>query len=237
MKKNKKTKRKIKVKGVLLIFLVLYLFGTGLYFLLTRPIKTIIVLGNKYTAKNEIIETAGLKDYPSFLQVSSFKISKQLRNNKLIKNVIIKKSLFGKIEIRIEEYKPLFINALNNELVLSSGETIPWDNQYLGLPTLINYVPNNIYQDLIAGFAKIEDNIICKISEIEYSPDRSEDIVFDEARFLLRMNDHNSVYINTPNITKLNNYNKIFEEVGSGGTLLLDSNSQNYIFNKNESGG
>lgn len=232
MKKEKKVKKKINIKGLIFLILIIYLICNMFYFIIKRPIKNIIVKGNNYVSTTSIIEKSGLNEQSTLFNTSSFKIEKNLKENKIIKNVKISKNLLGKIIITIEENKPLFINLLENKLVLSDGNSIEYNSAY-SVPILINYVPDSIYKELISGMNKINDDIIKKISEIEYSPDKSEDIVFDEERFLLRMNDGNKVYINTPNITKLNNYNTIYQEVGNGGTLLLDSASQNYIFKKN----
>ncbi len=232
MKKEKKVKKKINIKGLIFLILIIYLICNMFYFIIKRPIKNIIVKGNSYVSTTNIIEKSGLNKQSTLFNTSSFKIEKNLKENKIIKNVKVSKNLFGKITITIEENKPLFINLLEDKLVLSDGNSIEYNSEY-SVPILINYVPDSIYKELISGMNKISDDIIRKISEIEYSPDKSEDIVFDEERFLLRMNDGNKVYINTPNITKLNNYNTIYQEVGNGGTLLLDSASQNYIFKKN----
>lgn len=232
MKKEKKVKKKINIKGLIFLILIIYLIFNLFYFIIRRPIKNIIVKGNTYVSTTNIIEKSGINEQSTLFNTSILKTEKNLKENKIIKKVKISKSLFGKITITIEENKPLFINLLEDKLILSDGNGIEYDNTY-SVPILINYVPESTYKELISGMNKLDDDIITKISEIEYSPDKSEDIVFDEERFLLRMNDGNKVYINTPNITKLNNYNTIYQEVGSGGTLLLDSASQNYIFKKN----
>ena len=190
-----------------------------------------IVEGNKNLETAEIIEKSGLDKSTSLFKTSVLKVQRNLKELDLVDKVEVKKSLNGKITIKITENKPLFINLLENKLVLSNKESINYTKTY-GVPTLINYVPSDIYDELIYGMNKIDPDIINKISELEYSPDKSGEIVFDDARFLLRMNDGNIVYINTPNITKLNNYNTIYAEVGSKGILLLDSSSQNYIFKK-----
>ena len=230
MKKRKK--KKISIKGFLFILLIIYLLGSFIYYVFTRPIKNILVINNHYVSSKTILEEAGLNNNPTLLKPLSYLIKSRLNNNKLIESVDVKKSIFGKITIDVKENNPLFINNLNNNVVLSDSDVIELDNTYLGLPVLINYVPSDIYEDLIKGLSKIDMDILYKISEIEYSPDKNENIVFDDARFLLRMKDTNIVYVNTPNIKKLNNYNTIYSETGSGGTLLLDSNSANYIFKK-----
>ena len=72
------------------------------------------------------------------------------------------------------------------------------------------------------------------VSEIEYDPDVKEDVVIDDERFFLKMNDGNSVYINTPNMNKLNKYKEAIASVydQTPGILSLDSNSNNTLFKK-----
>jgi cell division protein FtsQ len=229
-----KVKRKINKKGLIFIILFLYLIGSFIYYLFTVPIKNIIVEGNIYRSDEELITESGLKDYPSILKVSSLKIKKNLEADAFIKSVVVKKNLLGKVIIEVKENKPLFYNVLSSKLVLEGNKEVDNNNDYLGMPTLVNYVPTDIYNDLIEGLSKIDDNIIHNISEIVYDPDKSGEIVFDSERFLLKMNDGNTVYINTPNIKKLNQYNNIYATVGGNGILYLDSSSDNYIFKKNE---
>ena len=229
---EKKVKRKINIKGFLFLLLIVYLVGSLVYYLFTMPLKNILTEGNNYITDEQIINEAGLSDYPNIFKISILKIKKNLGEDPRINTITIHKNILGKITIIITENKPLFYNTLTGKLVLANNKTMDYDNKQLGIPTLINYVPTDVYNDLINGLANIDDNILKSISEIEYSPDKSGEIVFDEARFILRMNDGNIVYINTPNISKLNNYNAIYAEVGSKGTLYLDSSSENYIFQK-----
>ena len=73
------------------------------------------------------------------------------------------------------------------------------------------------------------------ISEIEYDPDKLNDVVLDETRFLLRMNDGIKVYVNVYNLKKMNNYLEIYDAILKNNSpknacLYLDSNSKNYIY-------
>ncbi len=70
------------------------------------------------------------------------------------------------------------------------------------------------------------------ISEIEYSVEKYNDKVVDEERFLLRMIDGNTIYVNLVNIEKLNKYQEIYAALQDKGTLYLDSSSKNYVFKK-----
>ena len=68
-------------------------------------------------------------------------------------------------------------------------------------------------------FALINNDIMLKISEIEYSPN---DV--DKERFTLYMNDGNMVYITLGKITKVNKYNSIYSKMeGKKGIIYLDA--------------
>ena len=73
-------------------------------------------------------------------------------------------------------------------------------------------------------------DVLRLISEIEYQPWKSEDIIVDDTRFFLRMNDGNVIYVNLINWDKLDNYMTIYSTLGgSKGVLQLDSSLGNGI--------
>ncbi|MBQ6840581.1 MAG: FtsQ-type POTRA domain-containing protein [Bacilli bacterium] len=230
--KPKKKKRKLRISGLIFILLVLYIIAMLGYYLFTMPIKRIIVNGNVNVTEHEILKMANISVETSVFKASSSSIKKRLKEIPLIDDVKIKKSILGTITITIEENKLLFYDVLTGKLYLSNENTIAEEDKYIGYPTLVNYVPSDILKSFIKGLSKIDEDIIAMISEIEYSPDKYNDVVIDDERFLLRMNDGNIVYINIVNIEKLNRYQTIYASVGSGGILYLDSSSENYIFDK-----
>ena len=133
------------------------------------------------------------------------------------------------MSIKVDEARVLFYNKNNDKIVLSNEKEIEFSQKYLGIPTLLNYVPSDIYKDFIKGLNYIDDDILRLISEIEYSPSKTaEGEVIDDNRFLLRMNDTNTVYMNTVNIKKINKYMEITSTIiatnsEKHGILYLDS--------------
>ena len=232
-KEKKKIKRKLRInyKGILflIVFLVIAFFAVKGIF--NMRIKNIVVENAKYLTDNEIIDLSGIGNYSKIISVDILKVKDNLLKTGYVDDVNIKLSLNGKVTIIVKESKPLFVNMLTGNVVLANKHEVKKTNKYIGLPTLINYVTDeNVYEELVKGFNKIDDEVIKSISEIEYSPDIKNEVTYDEYRFLLRMNDGNIVYINTPNIKKLNEYLKIYEKIGNNGILYLDSNSSNYIY-------
>ena len=229
--KKKKTRKKPKIKAFIIFFLILYLIGVIIYYIVTTPIKNIVIKGNNLLKEKEIIDVIKIDEKTPYFKINTLLLkNKILKNIPLVNNCKVRKNIFGKVTITIEENKILYYDYLEDKLMLSNGKMIEDDNQYLGYPTLVNYVPSDIIKPFIKGLSKIDHNIIMMISEIEYSPDRYNDVIIDSERFVLRMNDGNKVYINTVNIDKLNKYQTIYASLDTGGVLYLDSSSKNYIF-------
>lgn len=222
MKKNEKeaevvVKKKIKIVNILIVLIVLYIIGLYAYKIIVAPINNIYVTGNKYLSDQEIIDISGIRNYPSFILTTKYKMKKNLLKNDLVDKVKIKKSLGRVITIEINESTPLFI--YEGKTLLSNEKEIESNNYKL--PIITNYVEDNILKKLIDKYQDVDDEIKIMISEIEYVPN---DI--DKERFLITMNDGNYVYITLYKITSINEYIKIIstkEVEDKKGILYLDS--------------
>ena len=214
--KVKVKKRKIKVKRILFCILFLSLLVLLFLYLKDLPIKNIYIIGNDILKDKEIIEIANLSNYRSFISTSNREIIKKLEQNEYIKKVTIKKKFYNKIYIYITENK--ILSSYNDKLLLESGEYI--DNKYniTSAPILISDI-TSIKDKFVSKFSLVKDDILLKISEIEYTPNE-----VDNERFSLQMNDGNLVYITLSKITKINKYNSIYSEMeGKKGIIYLDS--------------
>lgn len=239
MKDKKNKKKKIRFKGLIVVLLVIYLIGTIAFSLWKMPIRNIEVSGNFYLKDNYLVNYLNL-DGKSFSSVSKNAIKKKLLEIDLIKSVKVKKNCFGKLYIEVIEDEVLFYNWNNKKIILSSGKQIEYKEGYLGIPTLINYVPNNIYEEFVKKLNEVDSNTLKLVSEIEYNPSYVKDKLVDETRFLFRMNDGNKVFVNTINIEKFNDYLSYYKGIVNKngnvkGCLYLDSNSENINFNNCES--
>lgn len=233
MKTKKVKKKKLNFKKLLILILFLYLICYSLYYLFSRPISNIIITGNNFVSDNEIIEAAGLKNYPPAFTINKNKIKKKLLKINLIENVTISRNLKFEIKIRVTELKIDFLNLSNNKLILGNGTYIDYTNTYEGVPTLINYTPEDILKKFAIKLGKIDQSIISSISEIEYSPSKNDNgDVIDNTRFLLKMNDGNFVYTNISNCETLSYYQSIFASLNNKkGILNLDSGTEDrFVF-------
>ncbi len=225
MSKKKKKKRKLNKKRVLMFFIILILVISFIYILFNQKIKNIYIKGNIYLTDQEIIDIAGLKDYPNFINNIPSIVKNRLNKSKYIISSNIKvKGFFNKIYIEIKENYPLFYDLNFDKLVLYDGTKVDDEKDSL---LLINQVPNTIYDEFIKSMQKLDIDILRRMSEIKYEPNAYND------RFLITMNDGNYVYIRLKKFTKLNKYLDIvsvFE--GKKGVLNLDSGEYFDLFDE-----
>ena len=207
--------RKIKYKKVFLFLFFLLIIGFVLFKVLTLHISNIYVSGNIYLSEQDIIEIAGLENYPiAFTTVSGFLESK-LKANGNILDASVKKS-GTRIDISIVENRPLFYDELAHRVVFSNGSVS--DSSY-SVPILTSNIDSSIYSKFLDKFSLIDFSVFNSISEVCYSPN---DV--DNELFLFSMNDGNFVYVNLDRFTSIDRYyDMIVNFNGHKGILYLDS--------------
>ena len=218
-------KRIVKRKRVKLIpFLIVIALATaisfGCYKFVTLPIKNIVIENTNYLNDDYIIKLAGIYDYPSFCLTNYSKLKKKLISSPYIEDVKIKLKFFNVLVIKVYEDKPLYIDNNRNMVIFEDKtSTLVDDNYIFRIPRLMNYVPNDKYSQFIKGMSRIEDDILGKISEIEYQPND-----YDKDRFLLYMDDGNMVYLTLTKFRQINYYNDVLTQLEDRkGILYLDS--------------
>lgn len=216
---QKKVKKKVNKKALIVILLTLYLIIMLFYCAFKLPIKNIVVIGNTNVSDNEIIKASGLDNYPRLFKFSSRKIANNVMAINELKNVKVKKNLLGKVTIVVDELDVLFYNSLNNTYVLSDTSEVKDVYNKLGVPTLVNYVQNDIYSNLIEKMSNTNKEVISLISEIEYYPKIVDGKTTFEDRFLLRMNDGNYVIISLPSFENVNSYPEMFATINEKGVI------------------
>lgn len=215
---KKKVKRKINpIKIIVFLLIVVLLIILGNY-ILNINTKNIVILNNYYYSDDEIIETANIYDYPKFLLLNRSKIKNNLKSLDLIEDVKISKKSHYVLEIDVTEKKVLYLVRSENKYKLSDNKNYDLDKNVI-VPTLINYVPEDIEKELVKQLSKIDKKSLSLISEIEYSKTD-----YDNKRFMLNMIDGNIVYITTSKINLLDKYTSIISKVNDKkGILYLDS--------------
>ena len=217
-----KIKKKKRLK--LIPFLLFVLVITGAFFLvdvlLDARIENIVIKSNKLVTDQQIIDEAGLSNYPSFYKTTSYNIKKALEKNAFIKEVKVKRSFYHVITIEVSEYKVLLKKETTGKLVLENMNEVTTDQEIpYTVPRLVNDVPKNKYSKLLKNLLKVKRSVISNISEFYYDPNE-----FDKDRFLLYMDDGNSVYLTLTKFRMINYYNDVLPQLdGKKGILYLDS--------------
>lgn len=214
-------KKKIKIVPLLIFLVVLGGLFFSCYYVLTMPLKNIVILNTGYLNDDYIINKANIKNYPAFYQISTRKIKKKLLDSPYISDVNIKRNFFCVLEIDVTENRPLYIYQVDKTIVFSDKRTILEDEQIdiFRIPRVINKIPDEKKDSFIKGMSKIETNILGKISDIEYVPNE-----YDKDRFLLYMDDGNMVYLTLTKFRMIKYYNEVLEQLeGRKGILYLDS--------------
>lgn len=214
-------KKKLRVFRLLIILLIAVVLFVGIDLYLNTSIKNIIVSGTNYLKDDYILELAEVKDYPGFFFTASSNIKKKLESSPYIKKATIKKRFYHVLRIEIEENRPLFYNSVSKKIIFEDGrETDDVDSYSFRVPRLLNTVGDkDKYKKFINRMNRIDDDILGKISEIEYVPN-----TYDKDRFLLSMDDGNSVYLTLTKFSMIDYYDDVLGQLeGKKGILYLDS--------------
>ena len=106
--KSKKKKRKIRYDRILIFLVIVIFIVISFTFLFNLKISNIYILNNSFLTDQEIIEMAGISDYPETLKNLSVQIEERLKNNIYIKEAKVYKKGLTKVYIDVVENKPLF---------------------------------------------------------------------------------------------------------------------------------
>lgn len=218
---EEKVVKKFSFVKLLLVLLIMYVIGYFGYKVAISRITNIYIKNNNILTDQEVIDASGLRNYPSFILTTNYSIKNKLLKNNLVKKVKVKKGLWGKVYIDIEEYKPLFI--YEDKVILDNKNEVDLD---ISLPILVNKVDDDILDKLISKYESVNDEIKLMISEIRYDPNE-----IDKERFLFTMSDGNYVYITLYKLSSIDEYLKITSTLkDKKGILYLDSGNYFEVF-------
>lgn len=230
MAKKKVKKRRVNKKNLIVFLLVMVFVSCGMYNIFTKKIDAVIVVGTNFLKDDDVVKLSKITSDTSYYFNTTYAIKKDLLKSEFIKDVSVKKHSNGNVTINIVENNILFYNSISNEYILEGGVGITYNGVLFGVPTLITDVPSDVLNDFAEQLALIDVSLLSKISEIIYSPSISEGVVLDDCRFMFKMNDMNTVYVNVINLSKFSKYEDIIEVQNKKGTLYLDSNNTGHIF-------
>ena len=238
IKIHKKVKKhRLNVKKLSLFLLIVFVFigfvnyVFNLSYILTGHISNIYVNNNKYIYVNnfnnkfneqQILEIGKVDNYPRVLFLDTNKIKKNLEKDVYIKKAEVKKKEVGSLYITIYENRPLFYSDSKLKTILETGEEV---SDLFDVPTLVNYVPDSVYNKLIEKMNSIDSSVLSHISEIKYDPN---DV--DSERFLFTMSDGNYVYITLERFNVINKYLEIVSSISDKRGILYLDYGDHFVF-------
>ena len=230
----KKKRLKLKTKSLIKLLVVILVFFAAFFYIYKLRVKNIYIFGTENIKDVDVIKAAGLEDYPYIYHLNLKKLKNNIQTLPFVEEVKVKRNLLGKITIDIKETKILLFYKYDNKYITTNGSRVDDNKNYNGYPTLINFTPDTIFEKLIKGLNNVDYNIIKMINEIEYSPYKSkEGNIIDSNRFVLKMNDQNTVYIDTPNIKNLNKYLTVIatpDMEKTKGVIYFDTMNDQIVF-------
>lgn len=214
---RKVKKKKLRITRIILVFSIFIIILFLIKLIIKFPVTGFYISGNTYYTDQEILDKTGLSSYPSFILTTSLNINSKIKNDELIDNIKIKKTILGKFRIIVNEKKILFYDLSKNKSITSDDNKISYYDK--DSPVLVNAISSKkIYNNFIKKMSKVDSDVLKNISEIKYDPN---DI--DKERFFISMNDGNYVYLTLSKFTNINNYMKISRTLGDkNGILYLD---------------
>ena len=122
-KKEFKRHLKIRYDRIIkcLIFLLFFVFA--IMYILNVRVKNIYIVGNKYVKDQEIIELAGISDYPKMIEINSLTIKNKLAEENIISEVNVEKKNTSLI-LTVKEAKPLYYDNSERATILENGKKI-----------------------------------------------------------------------------------------------------------------
>ena len=117
MAKKVVRRKKLRIVPFLVFLLIIGIIFGVVFYILTRPTSNLIVKGNDYLTDDYILETAGVKDYPTFLFINNYMVEKKLKKSPYIIKADVKKRFIRKLEINIKENEPLFYDQYLKRMV------------------------------------------------------------------------------------------------------------------------
>lgn len=208
-------KFKIRYKRLIVFLIILIVVILAVLKLFNLKITNIYVSGNNFLSDQDIIELAGVENYPGAIMTFSKTVESKVNSSVYVSSINVKKK-FTILHIDITENRPLFYDEINKRTVLMDGN-FTQDN--FNIPSLVTGIDSLVYENFLKCFSLIDEDVFNNISEISYVPN---DV--DKELFLFTMNDGNYIYVS---LDKFESVNKYFDMVvkfnNHKGILYLDS--------------
>lgn len=220
-----KERRKKRTNRRFLILIVIFFLTllTLLYF--QSPfshIKNITVKGNHLNSKEYYIKHSGLSIGDSLWEFKSSRVERLIKQQKMVKQVTIKRKWLNNVSISIKEYDKVAYLRENNQynLVLSNGAVLHLNQlpANLNMPILVGFEDEKTRKKMIQQLNQMDDELTSLISQVNAIPSKS-----NPYNIQLFMNDGFEVRASIPTLaSKLKYYPSIVSQIKKGEKGVID---------------
>ncbi len=214
-------KRKMKTRSFLIVLMIALGLSFCVYLLFQIPVKNILIQNTTYLKDDYILDYIELNQSQNFWLINHHKLEKELKKSVYIQDAKIYKKWKFLLEIHITENRPIFYSQNDSKYYFEDQSSIQEEdmNHFIRVPRLINYVPDKKFKKLIEAMSNVKEDVLLKISDMEYQPND-----FDKDRFLLYMDDGNMVYLTLTKFKMINHYHDVIKQLENRkGILYLDN--------------
>lgn len=223
--KFKKTgHQKMQQRLALIILLFSFAILTVVYFISPlSKIEKISVSGANEVTEQSVINASQIKSGESLWETFfSRKEKEQLIKNQLsqVKSMDLKFDSINSYELAITEYKTVahlekkdtYYNILENGKIVNESRKVSIGNQ----PIFVNFKEGKVLNNMIEQYDKLKENIHNSISEIEYTPSKT-----DAYLIKIYMNDGNQVIASITSFSeKMAYYPDIVQKIGDKNGII-----------------
>ncbi|MCA9765838.1 MAG: cell division protein FtsQ/DivIB [Carnobacterium sp.] len=208
----------------LIILLFSFAILTVVYFISPlSKIEKISVSGANEVTEQSVINASQIKSGESLWETFfSRKEKEQLIKNQLsqVKSMDLKFDSINSYELAITEYKTVahlekkdtYYNILENGKIVNESRKVSIGNQ----PIFVNFKEGKVLNNMIEQYDKLKENIHNSISEIEYTPSKT-----DAYLIKIYMNDGNQVIASITSFSeKMAYYPDIVQKIGDKNGII-----------------
>nr|WP_263328092.1 FtsQ-type POTRA domain-containing protein [Neobacillus sp. Marseille-Q6967] len=230
-KLKEQRRRKANKRLIFLLFLFFTMIAVVAY--VQSPlshVQKITVSGNELLPTEEIIKITDITSETNIWSIKKQDIVSKLQDLHEIRKAEVKMNWPNSISIKIEERKRVaYVERDNAFFPVMENGNILMDRKVSGLPTnapiLFDFKEGDILQEMIAGLDELPDAILNSISEIHYTPKKT-----DKYHISLFMNDGFEVSATLRSFTeKMVHYPSIISQLDPDTKGIIDLEVGSYF--------
>ncbi len=220
--KERRKKRTNRRFTMLIVIFVLTLL-TLLYFQSPLShINQITVVGNDLKSGEYYKKHSGLRKGDSLWEFNRHAVENLLKEQKIVKQVTVKRQWFNHVTISVKEYKRVALLKENEQyhLVLDNGTILNTSEipSSFDMPILVGFEDEETRMKMIQQLSKLDNQLINLISQVNATPDDSNPYAIQ-----MFMNDGFEVRASIPTLaSKLKYYPSIVSQVKKGEKGVID---------------